>query len=172
VSDRPSLDWETIRRAIRELGGPRAATGQVVGQREGTEQHEKLEPYDQAQLAQIDRAAQGGLARDTLGPLAFLGIPAAAAYEGAKAIEQSLPNFATRTLLALAGGPQNEHTSPASMDNVAAYARGVAAGPEGFELDELEKYRASLIEDETARAPMPPAAVPPEMIAFLRSRGK
>ncbi len=71
------------------------------------------------------------MARETLGPLAFLGLPAAAAYEGVKAVEQSpFRNALTRSLLDVSGGSVNEHTSPASFGNLSAYFGGMASEPE------------------------------------------
>jgi hypothetical protein len=128
------LSWEKIRDAIAKMGGPGAATPVTTNVREGLEAApEALAGLGQPELAQVDRAAQGGLAKRTLGKAAYLGLPAAAAYEGAKAVEQSpFRNFATRTLLDLAGGQINEKTSPASWDNVAAYYRGMAEPEESF----------------------------------------
>jgi hypothetical protein len=117
---------------IAALGGPAAANAAVVGEREGTGGLPALAGKDQAALALLDRASQGAMAREQTGLAgALLGLPGAAAYEGAKAVEQSpFANALTRTLLEAAGGPVNEKTSPASADNVMAYLRGILAEPE------------------------------------------
>ncbi len=126
------LPWAKL---VALLGGPAAATTTIVGAREGTGTVPELEGLDKPELAQADRFAQGALARQTTGKgVAYLGLPAAVAYEGAKAVEQSpFANFATRTLLDLAGGPINEKTSPASWANISAYAQGISADPQALQ---------------------------------------
>lgn len=123
---------DELRELVAALGGPAAASATVVGQREGKGGVEALAGKGQQELALLDRYSHGALARDQMGrALALLGVPAAAAYEGVKAVEQSpFRNWMSRTLLDLSGGSVNETTSPASFDNVTAYLEGINANPE------------------------------------------
>lgn len=130
------MDRDQLAAMVAALGGARSANAAVVGAREGsgtTDQLQSLAGGDKRALALLDRFSHGGIARETLGKAgALLGLPAAAAYEGTKAVQQSPlrgVNPVGDLLLLLSGGPLNAKTSPASMENVEAYMAGILDDP-------------------------------------------
>jgi hypothetical protein len=140
---------EELAAQIAALGGPRAANAQVVGAREGQGTPEELVGKDQAALALLDRGSHGAMARQETGLAgALLGLPAAAAYEGAKAVRQNPglgavspgSDVLAELLLRLSGGQINEKTSPASLANVQAYADGMLADPEAMRAPAPPRY--------------------------------
>jgi hypothetical protein len=131
------MDREALAALVAALGGPAGASATVVGQREGTGGSDALAGKSQQELALLDRFSHGAMARDKMGlAAALLGLPLAAGYEGAKAVAQNPLTRLTpagvgaEALLRVAGGPLNEKTSPASLENVAAYFGGMTADPE------------------------------------------
>lgn len=163
---------------VRALGGAKKADSDAVVERAKPGSVGALAGLPPEQLAQLDRFTQGATTRREDGGLtAALTVPFAAGYEGVKGLAQAeslgstgLPGGARALLEAL--GPEfgiDESTSPASLENVLAYLRGVAADPEtlepGFDPDEVRLN----LPPSPARpnADLPP---PPEVAAFLRSK--
>lgn len=131
-------DYFNIGSTLDQIGDPNQAFSAVMdtrGENPGTAPHPLLAGKSPEELALYDRFASARQAKQELGfPMAALGALPIAAYEGIKGIEQNIP-FA-RGILGkigrLTGDPKAEQnyaqtstTSPASLENVFAYLKGL-----------------------------------------------
>lgn len=130
-------NWQGIGGLIRQLGGPEQALSAIMGARGENPGESYINPALQGmsptELGLADRYASAQTARNSVGlPMALAGITLGAVpYEGAKALEQTFPNFfggLNRGLGTLVGRPDfgiGQATSPASLDNISAYYQGL-----------------------------------------------
>lgn len=174
------MDRKGLVALIQRLGGLEKADSDIITERVKPGHQPALAGLSKEELAQADRFSQGAVTRREDGPItAALTVPFAGAYEGTKGLAQSdallgptgIPGLAK--LLLEAFGPEfevDDTTSPASLDNVLAYAKGAFTGE-----DELAPPAVAApptaVDPRTGR-PNAPAELDPAIAAFLRSRGK